>query len=441
MDLEQFVEQQQAQGRRQSSGAFTISLAKAAEKLAKYRLPRPEAWVSLLVQAGVGWNCPELKVTQSRYETQFSFLEPTDGFPPRSDLLEGLDASRGVKTAIDRFCLALQSLVVQAGLSFLLHTSDSDGEGIFDGQHFAELAPEQRRSKEYRSKGSMTLTVCHLPTQERGWLQTLRARTHQLPILTELDSFAGYSVMPISVDGRRVVGDAQNPFLMGGCAVMEKRPTLPLPDFLGELDSLGALAALNLNAEPSPQPFRQFRLCWLRAGVLVQEQFLDTPSRGLRGVLILNGDGLATDLTGFQLQDDRVKTERERLSLVGLASTLKEARETLRTKQKLAEDAVKEDPGLLERAGLPFFTLLPAPLMAVGSMFLLFTPLFFFAGLGLGLTTGAVGAGLVKAGYWVSPSGIEQRRNAPLVKTRETFEMLGKELEALESELRHKGEA
>lgn len=48
-----FIQELEADGAYDSSGQFTLDRASALRKLAQYKLPRPQAWILKLVQAGV----------------------------------------------------------------------------------------------------------------------------------------------------------------------------------------------------------------------------------------------------------------------------------------------------------------------------------------------------------------------------------------------------
>lgn len=72
-ELERFLQEQVAQGVVDSSGSFSLSRAKALEKLAAFQLPRQTMWILKLVQAAVTSGAESLTIQQTSTDTELYF--------------------------------------------------------------------------------------------------------------------------------------------------------------------------------------------------------------------------------------------------------------------------------------------------------------------------------------------------------------------------------
>lgn len=426
VQLERFLQQQRSEGLQESTGVFTISLEEAVEKLGRYRLPRKSAWVSLLVQSAVAWGCPRLEVLQSRYLSHFRFHEPAEGLPDEETVRLRLGTAVDPSEPLGRLCMALQSLVAQAELSFRLFCGG--GDGISGGSFF--------KVEDHRPEG-WALTVYHLPEDEKGWTQSLRAGIFRLPIADELRCYAAFSPMEITVDGIRVDGDPLLGCVLLGCGAQTLRlsPSLPLPGVL-EDRFRGAQALVLLGADCRPGRHKpKAHVRWVRHGVVVHESPLGVDTRRLEVSVVLNAEGLKSDLSGFQLMESREKELRETEALAALDRELRRSRESLTAWGERALAEAHRDPGVFERANLPYFVLLPAPLIATGSLIALLGMALFFGEPILGLMLGWFGTGVAGVGNYLSPSSLRDRREAPVRNLREYFSELEADWKTVEEAL------
>lgn len=408
MDLENFVSSQAGEGKHDSTGAFTLSLEQANRKLAQYRFPRQQAWICLIVQAAVGWKCKEIAVTQTDRQTRFRLSRAITGPPPSEEILGSLDLELDGHSPLSRFCLALHALLNQKAEEPL---------SLVDDEH-----------------NHLLLTLSHPKPKRFGWLP-IGVRREQIDVVGELERFATYSPVPIIVDGRRIVASPQNLMSFVGRLPRPGLPTLTLPHFLADLGEVGALLEIRCGENLERNPAKRCSLRWIQHGVVVEEQTIDLETQALEAFIVLNGDNLKTDLTGFRLIEDADKRKRLVCSILDLIPALRKARKSLKLKGLEAEHASYRRPGPLEELGDGYFVVVPAPLLATGGLLVILSPLLAFStGLGLaaGLGAATVGAGFIKAGMWSTTDNITKRRLASQEEIQAKYSLLLQELSQLE---------
>ena len=416
------------------------------EKLSRHRLPRKEAWVSLLVQAAVAWRCPGLKMVQNRTETQFRYALPPSGPVEIQRILERLGSNFEAHDGDGFFSFALQVLMGDDDYSFLFYPMPPTcpQDGFHHGPYFGESSREEWRARRYSSSREMVLTVFHAPVEARGPFRFKTVREHQIPLYWELNRHASYAPIPIYLDGRRADGRFfPDRGYTGGVDLVDVRglsglefspPNLVLPKSFASCTQ--ALAVLGV-APSSPVSAQRSKIHWVRSGVLVEEAWLQRATLLLETRILINAEGLATDLSGFRLVDCVEKRAREVEALKALAGELKESQKVLDEKKNEALDLVETPPpDFLEDSDAIYGKLVPAPMIVVGTLTLMvLTPLVFPSGPLLGLGAVTAGAGLIGGGFWAKPEGRKWRRLAPLRKVEERFETLARDLESLKSGL------
>lgn len=91
MQLEEFLAQVRSEGRQESSGQFTIDLARTLEKLREHQLRQPAAYLMRLLQSAVGIGARSLSITIERGRTVASFsLEACGRYGYLQEILEKL---------------------------------------------------------------------------------------------------------------------------------------------------------------------------------------------------------------------------------------------------------------------------------------------------------------------------------------------------------------
>lgn len=351
LNLDEYLAKRGAEGTTQGEGNFTVSHSAAAQKLGKFALPRRYAWVSKLVQAATVWGCSELSVSRNHTQTRFRFPLAVEQVPAEETLLNTLlQVTLSGRTALQHFCQGLRALVQQTGLSFLLVLDNGQEQPrpIYAGAYFSNISEGQRLHPHYFGGEGITLTVDHIESEHlsRGMLSRFRGRMHGFPILGELNSRAYLSPVPIKLAQRRVDGllnsahawrDNLRPLYQGGVVVpWLGLESLPVPEsfvertmnvftdhripWTPEVESGSNFTAIFLVSvkiqarlgsfweKQRPQGF----LHWMVDGVVVQTEYLKVPTDILVLNVFLNGSGLKTDLSGFQLIDDIDKDYRRK---------------------------------------------------------------------------------------------------------------------------------
>jgi len=348
-DLSSFLAEQASQGESAGLGGFTISHEKAARKMAEYSLPRSHTWVLRLIQAGVGWGCDQIEITQTKlhstFHFQFSNLSP---LPTNQQLVSAiLRADLESQSPLDSFATGLRLIVEKSHLSFLLliDTKDLEPQAIYAGVYFSELSEEKRAVLREDWGVGVTLMIHHIShtNPNRLLLNYVPIENHGIPLVRELDHYAFTCPIPLKVDGRRIEGVFRSGrFAWSGYFKPLRAAGLELP---GDEDPrfsicpgfdnrvFGLLTPrripVALEASTTAESFfllaagkqgtqfqsivhtEQSALYWVRNGVVVDQDVLPLRSFTTKLFIFASAEGLKSDLTGFQLIDNEEKSGRK----------------------------------------------------------------------------------------------------------------------------------
>lgn len=365
-DLNAFLADQRAEGVSQGEGEFTISHAKAAQKMSQYSLPREHAWVLKLVQSAVAWKCSGIKLTQTRNHSTFTFYTQEPRRLPRNEDVVGsiLRADPESDHPTSGFGTALRILVEKAHLSFLLRIDRDEGEtqAIYAGVHFSEMGEKNRAKQRLHWEGHLNLRIHHIPHTEpnRLLLNYIPVRDHALPILWELEEYAYLSSVPIVVDGRRIDGVLREESPRGSAQRRPIRlcgfniPGAAFPrfevcsDFADQVLSLHARIDGTVQEGPQSAASQAFLMLsidsrnlkashitsqgcflnWVRNGVVVDREKLKLSTNCLYLEIFVSAEGLSSDLTGFQLRRNLDLTQRRHKVLRATLKLVKLERES-----------------------------------------------------------------------------------------------------------------
>lgn len=207
-DLGAFLAQQRAEGIEDSAGEFTVSSSRALKKLSQFSLTSHYAWLLKLVQAVVLWECEELKVTQTRISTSFMF-KPTTSFPQEKDVIATLQHGGANKTKpLDQLCIALRSLVEQAGLAFVLavHGDEPSEHPVYSGEDVSKLSERERMKWAQLADRGVRLTVSHFKGKEsftgRYFPTFTQVERRDIKINSVLEDAVLFCPIPVRLDGR-----------------------------------------------------------------------------------------------------------------------------------------------------------------------------------------------------------------------------------------------
>ncbi len=351
-NLAEFLGQQSAAGSFDSIGQFTIAVDKAAQKLARFTLPRDEAWVQKLIQAAVGWRVRELAIQQTRTTTHFGFQPSLRfGLPSGKDIVDiFLSGEIGGKSSLERFCLALHALGEQSELPFLLIIDQKNQAPVVfhRGSMFSKLSQQKVFKAPYLYTEGVSLTVGHLKEGESRWKELLfstRLSKRAANLASELTADSWTSPISLTLDKRNLNGPMNlssfhpkrvlaHPLLVRPLSATPtpRQPLLlPLGFQVGSLGPSGkilptveheefsvdgiAILLKNLGKRSSDL---SSKILWLSDGVVVARETITT-SPDLKLVLLAQAADLPHDLTGLSL----VRSERRfkrRQALVRIAA-------------------------------------------------------------------------------------------------------------------------
>lgn len=391
-DLFSYLEEQAGGGLKDSQGEFTISLEQARSKLAKFSLPRPEAWGLKLVQAAVGWNMKRVSISQTRRESEIYF-EPANPeiLPTEHELLRALLSGQIMEgSPLAQFCLALRALVEQAKLSFLLVVNRGQElpQPLYAGSYYSRLSERARLGRTQNKGFGLTLLVRH--KKSAGFKPPIERRNSKLafpsegfPLIEELRNYAYICPIPIEWEGVLLSGimDSQEhnfhwqtPLALSGVRSLERSPDrLPLPSdfeekqfsFLTnrrraarnyggrrEFACAYSLFALAPNFPSGVEASRYSSFHWVTDGVVVQSEDLPVETRSLALRVYANANGLQSDLTGFQLVRNQQLIDRRREILHVLSQSVLQWQETTEGFFRVDRDEHSDEDDRLARKKL-----------------------------------------------------------------------------------------
>lgn len=333
-ELEKFLTDHIAEGRRDSSGKFTLSREKALEKLSAYQLPRPSAWVLKIVQGVVASGAKNLVIKQTATDTEF-FFTPANSWTLEAVAEACFDPTSSEDRGLDQLKRGLWSISLNDMHPFRIALPGFDQALIWTGQDLQQAACPP--------SAEVVLTVSH-----RTCFETAKASAMNAAVLCELTEHAYVCPIPLMVDGRRLdafqacpshgLSKTSYPVQLGFAG--GSPPYLPLPQgTFAKYEHDEALPELReLLAEPvwrsqvsaawlltahlgyvgqgkgrywTAMP-RLSLVYWVLDGVVLEQEFLDLPKSSMACALFLTAEGLELDVSGFSL----VKNEARRQRLV-----------------------------------------------------------------------------------------------------------------------------
>lgn len=336
--IDDFLQEQSAEGQVDSQGVFTIDANLAHRKLAAFQMRTPESWLMVLVQAAHRGKARGLGITHLPRQTTVVL---SGGRAWSWDQLAGV-LNGGTTTDSDLFSMAVavRTLTAHSALrGFRLKTPD-EAIAEWNGR---EMTVRPALLEEKLRGGEVVVEVFHRAVVEKtSWFFESRgSASAALAALTRaVEGLAFASAVPIVCDGRRLSGIHLGEPLERGLA---GRPVALIPlspdgvppsDFGAALDwtgtalggveldrgwtevrPFGAVVLLNVTWSKEGRRLQlarsRSRLLWVQDGVVVREQSL--PLEGRLGLTVVaSGAGLTTDLSGLHLVEGQALEERYR---------------------------------------------------------------------------------------------------------------------------------
>jgi hypothetical protein len=343
-ELEQFLQQQVSEGERDSSGQFTLSRDKALEKLAAFQLPRPSAWVLKVVQGVVAARADSLTIKQTSTDTEFYFAPQQ---PWTLAMIEGAfyDPETSSCRGLDHLKRGLWAVSLNEMRPFRLALPQHPEALIWTGLEFRRVATPPPEV--------VVLTVSHRTLFEgKGifLLRNLEAARVNAQILDELSSFAYCCSIPLTVDRRRLDalqacpshGHSSTTYPVKLGFTRANIPPLPIPPgtlqgytprepgdrtmakiFQSEVTvpstvSLACLISAHVARVKEGKSSvwrcqkRDSCIYWVLDGVVIARESLKLPDLSVSCAIFAPAEGLRTDLTGFNLARDELRSLRRK---------------------------------------------------------------------------------------------------------------------------------
>lgn len=362
--LDAFLESARDAGAHDSEGAFTISHAQAVQKMARYSLPYPEAWILKIIQAAVNWRASEIQVKQTRLYTTIEFCpgEKKD-IPTEQDVVSTLLGRSGASTVpVGKLCLGLRTLVRTEDYSFILtlNTGRTEVRPLYAGREAQTLTKLDRLQLARRRLAGIKIVVIHLRKAEhlagRFLYRFLPWWRRDRLIAYELERSASVCSIPIHLNKRvltnlsdSALGGSRREwrFLFSGGLQQSGEPplTLAAEDQQNSAWYLGHACTQSIRSrEPLRPREKTHQVHWVCEGVVVQTDAFTSPTHLLKLTILMNAENLLTDITGLLLQEGEAKSTRWQSLFPLLAAKLrKEAERSDFTLDPVNEKLCKQD--------------------------------------------------------------------------------------------------
>lgn len=310
--IEAFLREESGEGKWDSRGHFTTAAGKALSKLAAYQLPRPEAWILKMVQAGVAAGGTSIAI-----DTPAGGLEITYTGVELGTLNElkksWISPTATVSLAQKHLLVGLRAISVGKRRSVLVTSRPAEGPPqslYWNGSGLSEIVT---RSALPRLVGTAEDELVFYFSAERDASED-SSWTREM---NELRDFAVTSPVPLTLQGERLghfgMGDIhirRKPLVFGSHPVMDGEPELRIADPSQEGVVTNQSSAWVLYW--AEQPMR-CSVSWIQHGVVCQQEDFGPAGRFMLRIY-LSGDHLETDMTGLHLRFPEDGASRQRLT-------------------------------------------------------------------------------------------------------------------------------
>ena len=207
--MDKFLSEQSSDGSLDSSGGFTLDLAKAADKLADFALPSENHYLLKMIQVAHRLKATSLHVKIERYRTVLRFRASMAGpiTEPEAVMRALSDPLAVVDPVMTDFILGLVGTITDNNLETLWSFSEGhlgqrmfiDGERRFTIEPFTLKKPKLEEEEVF----AFTLSVLH-PKTWKFWSDGAKAARRRAASLELLEKSCAYSAIPIFVDSREL---------------------------------------------------------------------------------------------------------------------------------------------------------------------------------------------------------------------------------------------
>ena len=246
------LEQLLSEGQLDSSGSFTLSRDEALRKLANYNLPRPQAFVLKLIQAGVLGGASGIQISQLRSSLRVNFEGLTLWTP--EDFQEHLFSPASTPhPSLEKLRQALWHQNLRHGREIQVHLP----KGCL------QIRDKNCHPKKGHTSSNSSRIEIALDDPERPWHRTSQvSRLHQ-EIAEELKVYAFTCPIPLLLDRRRLdglqacpthgYGKIQCPFYLGFSLEGGKPLKLPPGSLSGYKPPLKSVGQTRFEVEKAPE--------------------------------------------------------------------------------------------------------------------------------------------------------------------------------------------
>lgn len=312
-ELDSFlIQQSQAGTACELDREFSINLIAAQQKLGRYSLPRPSAWVLKFVQAATESGCRDLDFTLGRDEITLEYAG--NPFGPLSTLRDSLDSLRPQSLAEDHLFGGLLAALASGGEVFVEHEGN-------------RWYPTGQSEFEPLAAACAAFRVVFRPPSQSFWDKLRRRLWFNSGLMEELQTNCFASPVNLRVDSVPItIGDTEIP-LLSGLIRGEEGSHLDLYGQVladtgrknrtycrwGSYKPLFVAYALQIRLTSVTRVGKPSKLSieWVRSGAVVQREELEFESGyQILARILVPTRGLEFDASGFSVRESQEAVER-----------------------------------------------------------------------------------------------------------------------------------
>ena len=357
-ELEKYLQEQSVEGLPESQGEFSISKAKALEKMASYQFPFEGAWLLKIIQCAVSSGQVEsIEIRLLRKVARINFYGNLNF---SLEQLESalFDPEYQHRRDLTHLVTALRYVGFHEKRSYMLKLGHQDQALVWNGSQLNRCPCNSAES----------VTVIEVSNksedEERdffGIKAVFRGVRRNADAVTSLTKWAHVCPIPLTVDGRRIdslelspshgFGPKSQPLIMR-FQECKDLPSFSIPesrDLKVESPVSSALRAFTASSREYPAQLEETSMayilaahieyenrvktkwnsalgdsvfCWIADGVITDVESLGCESLNFSVVCFLSAEGLATDISGLKLNDSPERSTRRVIAKRSLRSSL-----------------------------------------------------------------------------------------------------------------------
>ena len=380
-EFDQFLEQQTESGEALSEGSFSISLEKAVEKLARFQMPFEGAWALKIIQSAVSsGTIKRIAVKITRKHTQFRLEGEWNWTLEQVEDALLAPAFQGA-SALVHLVTALRFVGFNQKREFWFGAPTLEEAIVWDGETLSR-APCGKNHDHVLLKITNSAS-----TEKSGFFSGFRPKKCGIATVTKLLSTRAHTCpIALAMDTRRL--DAleqdsrhgwgpQSQLMQIRTCLDESLPPLKVPqgtlegltkaqvlveqglleatkEVLNNLElspvcGIAYLLSAHLKSEPgaAKPAWKDKESCsflnWVKDGVVIQSESLDSKPGFCSVGLFLSAEGLGVDLSSFRLLESPEKAKRTAIALSLLIRDFEHKRSNKIEFIKITEKANREN--------------------------------------------------------------------------------------------------